>query len=35
MPIMHNLLRGREIENFKQLDVYERHNGFIGLEESR
>ena len=34
MPIMHNLLRGREIENFKQLDVYERHGGFAGLKKA-
>ncbi len=32
--MMHILLRGREIENFDQMDVYERHEGFVGLKKS-
>ena len=31
---MHILLRGREIENIEQLDVYEKHGGFEGLKKS-
>jgi len=31
---MHILLRGREIENIDQIDVYEKHNGFEGLRKS-
>lgn len=31
---MHILLRGREIENFDQIDVYEKHDGFVGLRKA-
>ena len=31
---MHILLRGRDIDNFKQLDVYERHGGFAGMKKA-
>ena len=31
---MHILLRGRDIENFHQLDVYEAHGGFDGFRKS-
>jgi len=32
--MMHILLRGREIEHFDRIDVYERHEGFVGLKKS-
>ena len=31
---MHILLRGRDIDNIKQLDVYERHGGFAGMKKA-
>ena len=31
---MHILLRGRDIENIDQLEVYEKHGGFEGLKKS-
>lgn len=31
---MHILLRGRDIDNIDQLDVYEKHGGFAGLKKS-
>lgn len=31
---MHILLRGREIENIDQIDVYEKHDGFAGLKKA-
>ncbi len=30
----HILLRGRDIDNIKELEVYERHGGFAGLKRS-
>ena len=32
--MMHILLRGREIENFDRIDVYEQHDGFAGLKNA-
>ena len=31
---MHILLRGRDIDNIKQLDVYEAHGGFAGMKQA-
>ena len=31
---MHILLRGRDIDNINQLDIYEQNSGFVGFKSS-